>query len=63
MLLNNNNNNNSLLNVRFGSLLDPRGLLLIYIYIYMGRKLYLKKPRDLSLYLLGLAYKVLTSHL
>ena len=27
----NNNNNNLLLNVRFGSLLGPRGLLLIYI--------------------------------
>ena len=28
---NNNNNNNLLLNVRFGSLLGLRGLLLIYI--------------------------------
>ena len=28
----NNNNNNLLLNVRFGSLLSPRGLLLMYIW-------------------------------
>jgi len=26
-------------------------------YIYIGRKLYLRKPRNLSLRLLGLAYK------
>jgi hypothetical protein len=26
-------------------------------YIYVGRKLYLRKPRNLSPYLLGLAYK------
>ena len=32
ILFNNNNNNNSLLNVRFGSLLGPRGLLLIYMW-------------------------------
>ena len=45
-------NNNSLLNIRFGSLLSLRGLLLIYI----RRKLYLTKPRNLSSRLLGLAY-------
>ena len=28
----NNNNNNLLLNVRFGSLLGPRGLLLMYMW-------------------------------
>ena len=46
-------NNNSLLNVRFGSLLGLRGLL----YIHIGRKLYLRKPRDLSPRLLELTYK------
>ena len=47
-------NNNLLLNIRLGSLLGPRGLL----YIYIGKKLYLKKPYNPSLCLLGLAYKV-----
>ena len=54
-----NNNNNSLLNVRFGSLLGPRGLLLIYI----GRKLYLRKPYNLSSRPLGLTYKAPTGRL
>ena len=56
---NNNNNNNLLLNVRFRSLLGLRGLLLIYI----GRKLYLRKPRNPSPCLLGLAYRAPTRRL
>src|ERR1700685_2300035 len=32
-------------------------------YIYVGRKLYLRKPRDPFLCLLGLAYKAPVSHL
>ena len=46
-------NNNLLLNIQFRSLLGPRGLL----YIYIGRKLYLRKPHNPSPCLLGLAYK------
>ena len=54
-----NNNNNSLLNVRFGSLLGLYGLLLIY----MGRKLYLRKPYNPSPHLLELTYKAPTGRL
>ena len=48
-----------MLNIRFGSLLGPRGLLLIYMWGENSER----KPRDPSPRLLGLACEALTSHL
>jgi hypothetical protein len=48
-----------LLNVRFGSLLGPRGLLLIYIWGENSKR----KPCNLSPCLLGLAYLTLKRRL